>query len=268
MKPQEILISSSKKFWSKWVLAFKVIPALIIIGGLKYLAYYLGYEVMELNSLFTTLVAGTIFLLGFLISGVLSDYKESEKLPSEISASIRTMLDDTYTLYKVNNLEKAKEFASYQRDFLDDIVRWFYKKHDTNYILEKIKNMNEYIWYFEKEKVQVNYIIKLKSEHNTLRKYILRIDTIRETNFVSSAYTIVEFMTFLISFGLIITHIEPFYFGMFLSLLVTFLIVYMFYLIKDLDNPFDYSEKGETGTEIRLDPIHDLQNELHAEDLE
>jgi hypothetical protein len=37
----------------------------------------------------------------------------------------------------------------------------------------------------------------------------------------------------------------------------------MFYLIKDLDNPFDYSEKGETGTEIPLKPIHDLETELH-----
>jgi len=74
-------------------------------------------------------------------------------------------------------------------------------------------------------------------------------------------------MTLLISFGLIIIKIEPFYFGMFLSLLVTFLIMYMFYLIKDLDNPFDYSEKGESGTEIRLDLIHDLQNELHAIEL-
>jgi hypothetical protein len=60
-----------------------------LVGGLKYLAYYFGYEVMELNALFTTLVAGTIFLLGFLISGVLSDYKESEKSPAEISATIR-----------------------------------------------------------------------------------------------------------------------------------------------------------------------------------
>ena len=47
---------------------------------------------MELNALFTSLVAGTIFLIGFLISGVLSDYKESEKLPSELSASIKTLI--------------------------------------------------------------------------------------------------------------------------------------------------------------------------------
>jgi hypothetical protein len=36
----------------------------------------------------------------------------------------------------------------------------------------------------------------------------------------------------------------------------------MIYLIKDLDNPFDYSLHGETGTEISLKPIHDFLNEI------
>jgi hypothetical protein len=91
---------------------------------------------------------------------------------------------------------------------------------------------------------------------------ILRIDTIRATEFVGSAYAIVEAMGFLITIGLIIIKIEPFYASLFFTLLVTFLISYMFLLIKDLDNPFDYSVNGESGTEISLKPIHDLESEL------
>ena len=34
----------------------------------------------------------------------------------------------------------------------------------------------------------------------------------------------------------------------------------MFLLIKDLDNPFDYSVKGESGTEISLKPIRDIED--------
>lgn len=37
----------------------------------------------------------------------------------------------------------------------------------------------------------------------------------------------------------------------------------MFLLIKDLDNPFDFSIKGETGTEISLKPIHDIEYILY-----
>ena len=70
---------------------------------------------MELNALFTSLVAGIIFLIGFLITGVLSDYKESEKLPSEITASIKTLIDDAYTIYKIKNSVTAHKLIDFQK---------------------------------------------------------------------------------------------------------------------------------------------------------
>ncbi|QYS88503.1 hypothetical protein [Flavobacterium davisii] len=88
------------------------------------------------------------------------------------------------------------------------------------------------------------------------------MDTIRDTDFAVSAYAIVEAMALLTSIGLIIINIEPFLAAMFLTLLITFLIWYMLFLIKDLDNPFDYVENGETGTEISLTPLHDFIAEI------
>jgi hypothetical protein len=99
----------------------------------------------------------------------------------------------------------------------------------------------------------------MKNEQNNIRKMIMRIDTIRDTEFVGSAYAIVEAMGFLTLFGLLIIKIEPFYASLFLTLLITFLISYMFLLIKDLDNPFDYVTQGETGTEVSLKPINDFE---------
>jgi predicted membrane chloride channel (bestrophin family) len=263
MEVQETIKKTSRKFWQKWSIAVKIIPMLILIAVLKFLSHEFGLEVMELNALFTSLVAGTIFLIGFLISGVLSDYKESEKIPSEISASLKTLFDDTYTVYKTKDSESALEFMEFQKAFVASLMDWFYKKERTQSILEKISLMNDFFVAFDKEGVQANYIIKMKNEQNSLRKMILRIDTIRDTDFVGSAYAIVEAMGFVIAFGLIIIKIDPFYASLFFTLIVTFLIFYMFMLIKDLDNPFDYSENGEDGTEIPLKPIQDLQRGLN-----
>jgi hypothetical protein len=220
-----------------------------------------------LNALFTSLVAGTIFLIGFLISGVLADYKESEKIPSELSASLKTLFDDAYTIYKGKNSDTALQFIEFQRSFVSSLMDWFYKKERTRSILNKISRMNDFFIEFDKEGVQANYIIKLKNEQNSLRKMVLRIDTIRATDFISSAYAIVEAMGFLVVFGLLVIKIEPFYASLFFTLLVTFLIFYMFLLIKDLDNPFDYSAKGESGTEISLKPLHDLEADYDEEPL-
>jgi hypothetical protein len=246
----------------KWAIALRILPLVLLVAILKFLSHRFGLEVMELNALFTSLVAGTIFLIGFLISGVLTDYKESEKIPSELAGSLRNLFDDSFTIYKGKNSDTAKQFIEFQQTLIASLKEWFYKKERTQSILNKVSQMNDYFIGLEKEGIQANYIIKMKNEQNAIRRIILRIDTIRDTEFVGSAYAIVEAMGFLTAFGLMIIKIEPFYASLFLTLLITFLISYMFLLIKDLDNPFDYCIKGEGGTEISLRPIHDLDSFL------
>lgn len=260
MNTKEILKKKKNNILKKWSIAIKILPIIILVAALKFAAHKFGFEIMELNALFTSLVAGTIFLIGFLISGVLSDYKESEKMPTEISTTLKTLFDDAYTIYKGKNSDTAHKFIEHQELLHRSLIKWFYKKERTTALLNKIRMMNDFFIELEKEGVQANYIIKLKNEQNTLRKQIMRVDTIRDTEFVGSAYAIVEAMGFLIILGLIIIKIQPFYASLFLTLLVAFLISYMFLLIKDLDNPFDYSNKGESGTEISLKPIHELKS--------
>ena len=232
---------------------------MIVIAILKLLSHKFGFEVMELNALFTSLVAGTIFLIGFLISGVLSDYKESEKIPSELSASLKALVDDAYTIWKSKNSNTAFQIIEFQKSFMHSLMDWFYKKERTKSLLEKLSGLNDFFADLDKEGIQPAYIIKMKNEQNNIRKLILRIDTIRDTDFIGSAYAIVEAMGFLTGLGLIIMKIEPFYASLFLTMVVTFLISYMVFLIVDLDDPFDYSVKGESGTEIPLYPLHNLE---------
>ena len=217
---------------------------------------------MELNALFTSLVAGNIFLIGFLITGVLSDYKESEKIPSELTASLKSIFDDAYTIYKGKNSATAHQFLEFQKSFANSLMDWFHKKERTKTMLDKISLMNDFFIDLDKEGVPAPYIVKMKNEKNNIRKIILIIDTVRDTDFIGSAYAIVEAMGFLTAVGLIVMKIEPFYASLFFTLLVTFLIAYMVFLIRDLDNPFDYVANGESGTEISLKPLRDNESAL------
>jgi hypothetical protein len=262
MDPQTTINKSTKIIWQKWSVAFKVMPAMILVAALKFISHRFGFEIMELNALFTSLVAGTIFLIGFLITGVLSDYKESEKIPSELTVSLKSLFDDTYTIYKGKNSAAAHQFLEFQKSFINSLMDWLYRKERTKSMLATISMMNDFFIELDKEGIQPAYIVKMKIEQNNIRKIIMRIDTVRDTDFIGSAYAIVEAMGFLVALGLIVIKIEPFYASLFLTLLVTFLISYMVFLIRDLDNPFDYGVKGESGTEISLKPLHDHESAL------
>ena len=85
---------------SRWRLALKTIPFVLIIIIVKFVVHYYGKEFLSLNSLFTAIISANIFLIGFLISGTLVDYKESEKLPGDLAASLETMADEGLIIYK------------------------------------------------------------------------------------------------------------------------------------------------------------------------
>jgi hypothetical protein len=86
---------------------------------------------------------------------------------------------------------------------------------------------------------------------------IIRIHTIRETSFVSSGYLIATTTTVFLLVGLIISKIEPFYESLFFVGLLSYLMVFLILLIRDLDNPFGYSSESSS-EDVSLKPLEDL----------
>jgi len=258
---EQEIIKKYKKI-KKWHLIINIIPILITIAILKFLFYKYGFEILTLNALFTSLIAGTIFLIGFLLNGVLSDYKESEKLPGEMANSLETLYDEIYIVNKNKNTQLTKEFLTYYLGFIISVNDWFYRKEKTTNIIEKIHKMDNY--FAELENImQANFLSKMKSEQSNLRKMIIRIDNIRDTSFIQSAYAILETLSFFLIIGLLMLKIGNFYESLFFTILVAFLIIYMVLLIRDLDNPFEYNKNGEEeGTVVSIKPIKDLINRI------
>ncbi len=248
----------------KWHLAVKIAPILLVIFVLKIIFHKIGFEIISLNALFTSLIAATTFLIGFLISGVISDYKESEKIPGELTASLEAIYDETYILNKNKKNKVTKDFLKYYKDFLKSLNQWFYREERTKNILEKLHKMNDYFSEFE-SLIQAGFLSRMKNEQSNIRKMVIRIDQIRDVSFIQSAYAIVESLAFFVVGGLLLLKVEPFYESLFFTMIVSFLVIYMILLIKDLDNPFDYSKHGESGTEVSIKPINDLMERIFEE---
>jgi hypothetical protein len=249
------------ELWKKWHIFIKIIPFLAVIIGIKLIVHKFGFEIISLNALFTSIVAATTFLIGFLITGVISDYKESEKIPGEMASSLETLHDEARIIAINKKAKEADDFIKYNSSFVDSLLSWFYKKEKTKVLLEKISRMNEFFAKLESF-AQANFISRMKQEQSNIRKLVIRVHTIRETSFVQSAYAIVEVLTFFLVIGLILLKLEPFYEAMFFVTIVSFLTLYMLFLIRDLDNPFEYADFGDSGTEVSLKPLYDLQDRL------
>jgi len=211
---------------SKWKLAFKTLPFVVAIVLLKYVVHYYGYEFLTLNALFTAIISANIFLIGFLISGTLVDYKESEKLPGDLSACIETMADEGLIIYKNKKSPEAKAYLKKLLQFNEMLIGWFHKKERTGNLMAKLLSFNDDFLAFESQ-TQANFISRLKQEQNTIRKIINRIHTIRETSFLGTGYAIAEIITSILVFGLVFIKMNPFYESVFFVAFISFILIYI-----------------------------------------
>jgi len=246
---------------SRWRLAAKTIPLVIGIVLVKFVTHDLGYQFLTLNSLFTAIISANIFLIGFLVSGTLVDYKESEKLPGDLAASLEAMADEGLIIYQNKKTVEAKNYLLKLSTFSDALVNWFYKKETTNDLMSKLLSFNDDFLKFENQ-TQANFIVRMKQEQNSVRRMVNRIRTIRDTSFLGTGYAIAEIITTVLIIGFIFLDMNPFYESMFFVSFVSFILIYMIYFIKDLDNPFGYNKEDSLVEEVSLKPILDTQKRL------
>ena len=240
----------------KRMLILNTIFSVAIVVALKLASHGLGWEVISLNSLFSGIVAANVFLMGFLLSGVLADYKESERLPGELAASLETMADEAATVYEFKQAEPARQLLDSLQTLSQSIKDWFYKRVPTRQLMAALGSLNHCFFGLEGA-TQANFIARLKQEQSNIRRVLIRIHTIRETSFIPSGYLIADITTSLLLMGLILSKIEPFYESLFFVGVITFLLRFLGLLIRDLDNPFGFYEGGSQ-EDVSLKPIDDV----------
>jgi hypothetical protein len=123
-------------------------------------------------------------------------------------------------------------------------------------LMTQLRELNVFFLAFESS-TQANFIARLKNEQSNLRRILTRIHTVRETDFVASGYAISEITTCLVCSGLVLSRIDPFYESLFFVGVISFLLVFMLTLIKELDNPFGYYVHASC-EHVSLKPLDDL----------
>lgn len=244
-----------------WIFA-RALSLVVILIGIKFIAHAFDLEFLTINNLFSGIIAANVFLMGFLLSGVLSDYKESEKIPGEIASSINNIYSELIYLYDDKKIIKSKECMLYCQSLTKSILEWFHRKERTTNLISKTRQLNSLFAMIEND-TQANYIVRLKNEMSNLSRWIIRVDTIRDTNFISTGYQIAISITGLMCFGLVFSKIDPFYESLFFVGVISFLMIFLILLINDLDDPFAYNKKY-SAENVSLYPIQRVLTEIET----
>jgi hypothetical protein len=238
-----------------------VLPVVLMIVGIKGGLLYIGWQPLELNSLISSMISANVFLLGFLISGAMPDYKEAEKLPGEMAASLDSITDECLSLWKQKKLPAAKAGLKKVQDLIEGIHDWFHNRTTSTELMDEVRSLNDVFVALEPH-TPANFIVRIKQEQANLRRLLTRTHTIRETTFLQSAYAVAELFTLLMLVTLICVSFTKPETGLWLTGLTSFLLVYMLVLIHDLDNPFSYTASEKDLDEVSLRPLEVIKNKI------
>ena len=234
------------------LLQVTAIVGLVVVA--KLILHRLGWEGISINQLFSALVASNVFLLGFLLNGVLSDYKESEKIPGEIASAL-TLLAREVKAIPVHHPE-----AFVQRD-LDAIVllgqsilAWLVGRESTQSMLKSYDYAHDRVVIASRWLAHSSLKGRLMMELAAILRSVNRVDVIRETDFVKMVYWLAYAATSLLLAGLVFAKSEAIVESCFFLFVIGWLLIFLLHLISDLDNPFGYSDP-ESAENIALDVL-------------
>jgi len=245
----------------KWRLMLTTLPAPLFMLLLKLGLYYgLHFEGWVKFSEIGIVVTGGIFLLGFMLAGVMADYKESEKMPAELACALET-IDDIVTLaYEVKLNFDVQDLRSRLTAVTESIIQYFERKHGEDVVFKKISSITEIAQVMETANVG-GIISRMSVEQHNLRKLYTRVTVIKRTNFLSTGYALLQVLSFIIFGLLLISKFDNIVVSGIIVCFITQIFVYMIRLIMDIDQPFEYSSTGvPRASDVDLTPLMEFYN--------
>jgi hypothetical protein len=239
----------------KYRLMLTTLPWVALIGALAVLRDYVLHikGVIEFSSVAPVLGAVAL-IAGFMLAGVLSDYKESEKIPGEIATTLETIGDTVETVRVLNKDSDLSDFRPRFIALVGIIDDWFMHRVSTEKCYAALTDFREVIIRMHSA-VSVNYTIRSMSELHNLRRLITRAEVISRTTFVPVGYALLDLLVAATLVLLLAANYSSPLAEYFLITLFSLIYIYMIRLIYDLDNPFMYLPKKFAGGSAEVNPF-------------
>lgn len=212
----------------------------LVLVTAKLVLHAAGFEWLSLNTLITSAVGSVIFIIGFLLAGIITDYKEAERIPGEIRAALENILEES-RLFSLDH-DGYNHNAIKQR--IGDIVRAFFSgvrfdvESNLSPCLAVIDELSESFRSMERLGMPPNYIARLKTEQGLVRRAVLRVSHIQRTQFIPSAHILAETLIVLVLVVLLLLKTEGSPESIAVFAVLSYLFVYVGWLIRVIEQPF------------------------------
>ena len=232
---------ASLSYRKKFRLFFTVVDVVLVLGCVKIGVHYFGFEFLELNALLTSGIGGAIFIIGFLLSSILADYKEAERIPADIRTSIEAIDGDLESFAAVNKDFDLRECRQILLATIDKLRAGLSHARNHKYIppvLEELAKLTPIFGRLEGMGMAANFVVRLWTTQDVLRRSMLHIYQIQRVEFVPSVHVLVQTLVFSIVITMLFLKTEGDPASAMMFGFISSMFIYALYLVRLLEQPF------------------------------
>jgi hypothetical protein len=230
--------AESRRRHSQFRLVLRALPVALVVLVLRFVLHN-AFNVQGIVTFADagSVITGATIIVGLMLAGVISDYKESEKLPAVVGGALTSLdslsaaglavkdLDAGWVRPRVARVANAVD--SWLHDGIDDPAMWTVQADVAQLVVD-----------VERAGAPSHYVGRLLASSADLSSALARIQVIRRTEFIRAGYVLMQLLVLIVLLLLVIidftspvmTWVVP---GV-LALAYTYLIL----LVHDVDDPF------------------------------
>jgi hypothetical protein len=182
--------------------------------------------------------------LGFLLNGVLTDFKESEEISAELAASLQTLNLEIQAIQACHPKVKIAAALAAVTALGQSLLDWLKERITTEQML---------VCHTQTHAEVVLASVQIKGDASTLRGRLMKdlavvlakvnwVQAIRDTSFVPLVYWMADIASVLLFAGLVMARAENLPELVFFQAVISFIVILLLRLIDDIDNPFGLSD--------------------------
>jgi hypothetical protein len=225
----------------------------------RFLVHFFNLDIFPDTPIIGCFVAGTLFLIAVILSGVLSDFKESERIASDLPAAITNLF--LYGRYiKTKDEGIVAGMLSHIKALLSTVNSNFRRNEWNREIIHsEIYRITEDLELLKEDNVEVTVINASHTEIMNIMKMLDRIETIMTTQFLPVAYLACYIASGISMILLVFAKMQS-YQGLIMVGGASFVLTILILLILDMDNPFEVGKN--TVADVDLSQLFELEEHL------
>lgn len=230
-----------------------LIVTLLIVVKLAVHAAHL--EFMTLDTLFSSIVASAIFIIGFLLTSILPDYKEAERIPAELRTALEAIYDDvTAFSRRVSGVDIAnlRAILSHIVSALDAGLGTEGGHSHVEGAVAQADRLAAYFAELEQLGMSQNFVVRLRHALDSLRRCLYRIHYIQKVEFVPSVEVLIQTLVAAVLFLLLSLKTDGSYGAAFIFGFISYLFVYSMHLIAVFQQPFRQGSRSVDKVDLFL----------------